>query len=102
PARHPPQLPSFPTRRSSDLLTRERTLTTRGTLRTRGPPRSRPTASRASVDGPWDRHRPFPARRRSSPPDGGGRTPTQAAPRSHRSEEHTSELQSRGHLVCRL
>src|SRR5690625_3082547 len=23
-------------------------------------------------------------------------------PRSHRSEEHTSELQSRGHIVCRL
>src|SRR5207253_10929130 len=23
-------------------------------------------------------------------------------PRGHRSEEHTSELQSRGHLVCRL
>src|SRR5690625_6268686 len=23
-------------------------------------------------------------------------------PRAHRSEEHTSELQSRGHLVCRL
>src|SRR5207253_7270411 len=23
-------------------------------------------------------------------------------PRQHRSEEHTSELQSRGHLVCRL
>src|SRR2546422_7022695 len=26
----------------------------------------------------------------------------QAAPRSRRSEEHTSELQSRLHLVCRL
>src|SRR5690625_5958485 len=25
-----------------------------------------------------------------------------APPRSRRSEEHTSELQSRGHLVCRL
>src|SRR3984893_19481303 len=25
-----------------------------------------------------------------------------AADRHHRSEEHTSELQSRGHLVCRL
>src|SRR5215510_3912483 len=25
-----------------------------------------------------------------------------AAPLSYRSEEHTSELQSRGHLVCRL
>src|SRR5437870_10149996 len=26
----------------------------------------------------------------------------QSAPRAHRSEEHTSELQSRGQLVCRL
>src|SRR5437660_8847683 len=26
----------------------------------------------------------------------------QSALQSHRSEEHTSELQSRGHLVCRL
>src|SRR5207253_9419684 len=32
---------------------------------------------------------------RSARPDGG-------ADRSSRSEEHTSELQSRGHLVCRL
>src|SRR5207253_6988138 len=28
--------------------------------------------------------------------------PTVAAVTGHRSEEHTSELQSRGHLVCRL
>src|SRR5690625_6597343 len=34
----------------------------------------------------------------SSPP---GRVPWVLVPRS-RSEEHTSELQSRGHLVCRL
>src|SRR5439155_27216870 len=32
---------------------------------------------------------------RSEPPSG-------SAPRKGRSEEHTSELQSRGHLVCRL
>src|SRR5690625_5842659 len=33
-----------------------------------------------------------------------GQTPTEAAEkmRKIRSEEHTSELQSRGHLVCRL
>src|SRR5215510_16009412 len=28
--------------------------------------------------------------------------PPRSAPRPRRSEEHTSELQSRGHLVCRL
>src|SRR5437870_9962600 len=32
--------------------------------------------------------------------DGAPRPPISARP--HRSEEHTSELQSRGHLVCRL
>src|SRR5690625_6044820 len=32
-------------------------------------------------------------------PDGGTAL---AAPRDRKSEEHTSELQSRGHLVCRL
>src|SRR5690625_5828916 len=31
-----------------------------------------------------------------------GETRTEAAPPPPRSEEHTSELQSRGHLVCRL
>src|SRR5207253_9914234 len=35
--------------------------------------------------------------RRSARPD-----PTSRADRRRRSEEHTSELQSRGHLVCRL
>src|SRR5690625_5345769 len=34
--------------------------------------------------------------------DEGEWTKMEAAERSHRSEEHTSELQSRGHLVCRL
>src|SRR5690625_5788143 len=36
----------------------------------------------------------------SSP--GGGRHHADMAGRFRRSEEHTSELQSRGHLVCRL
>src|SRR5437870_8076155 len=31
-----------------------------------------------------------------------GRKAVLLAPKSERSEEHTSELQSRGHLVCRL
>src|SRR5437870_8423251 len=64
------------------------------------------------------RPRPEPARAsRSSPGTAGGRLPGAPAPSpkprpgdttgqgrggSARSEEHTSELQSRGHLVCRL
>src|SRR3989442_9942709 len=35
-------------------------------------------------------------------PDGTVATPGYHIPASHRSEEHTSELQSRPHLVCRL
>src|SRR2546429_5213807 len=37
------------------------------------------------------------SRRNTLPPGGGGSDPP-----AHRSEEHTSELQSRLHLVCRL
>src|SRR5439155_19825780 len=40
--------------------------------------------------------RPRPCRRRR------GRAAPAASPPPARSEEHTSELQSRGHLVCRL
>src|SRR5437870_11291502 len=63
-------LPSFPTRRSSDLCRAER--------------------SGAAIDRRW----------------GGSSRRSRARRRSDdardRSEEHTSELQSRGHLVCRL
>src|SRR5439155_22823936 len=49
-----------------------------------------------------DRHRPQPARERPLP---GGRlrlAEARSQDAAMRSEEHTSELQSRGHLVCRL
>src|SRR5690625_5585714 len=75
-------LHSFPTRRSSDLLGRSA--------------RERPvlvllSRHRASGGSPAG-----PGRRRSK--GGAPSSPGRAA----RSEEHTSELQSRGHLVCRL
>src|SRR5437870_10853288 len=41
-----------------------------------------------------------PGRRRTAPPSGTGLRAAWPVP--SRSEEHTSELQSRGHLVCRL
>src|SRR3989442_6980857 len=44
------------------------------------------------------RHRPVPSRHRR-PPCG---CSSSARACAHRSEEHTSELQSRPHLVCRL
>src|SRR5690349_22025997 len=71
--------PSFPTRRSSDLA--------RHTVGRRRPPRQR-----CSV-------RLRPGRRCGS---GGGGQDRTAFPAGDRSEEHTSELQSRRDLVCRL
>src|SRR2546422_8434097 len=61
-------------------------------------------------DGPQDRNRKrFPGRRETSevsPPSRGrdGKSPARDLNRHNhrRSEEHTSELQSRLHLVCRL
>src|SRR5207244_10987669 len=69
-----PHLHSFPTRRSSDLTMRFRF--------------ARSARCRRSCSGSW-RGRP---RRATSGPAG---SPA-------RSEEHTSELQSPDHLVCRL
>src|SRR5437870_11411948 len=71
-SRHPPNLHSFPTRRSSDLASGRFTSPPAGHGRVTSPERSRG----------YERCPP-PAERQ-------------------RSEEHTSELQSRGHLVCRL
>src|SRR5439155_24053158 len=73
----PPHLHSFPTRRSSDLRPRPRIAAWRPDLDRHGEGRGGPPRTRARRRARERRHRP-------------------------RSEEHTSELQSRGHLVCRL
>src|SRR5207253_10703703 len=80
----PPHLHSFPTRRSSDL---PRTL--RSAVHIRFPRRPRPL--RQGPDRRWPPRGALPSR--------GLFVWRQARLRS---EEHTSELQSRGHLVCRL
>src|SRR5207244_12805791 len=74
-SRHPRDLHSFPTRRSSDLC--------RSPRETRTPPHLR----RGRRGGRRHRRRRASSRRRGS---------------RLRSEEHTSELQSPDHLVCRL
>src|SRR5690606_40275590 len=75
-------LHSFPTRRSSDLSA------------------APPTWSRKSPPRPASR---APAWNRSPPPSASWRRPPRPTPpRPRRSEEHTSELQSRENLVCRL
>src|SRR5690606_39918761 len=86
-------LPSIPTRRSSDLRSvRPRpcpaSARPRRGCRRRGRCHGRCAPARA-----WARRAPPPA---ACPP------PPPAAGRRPRSEEHTSELQSRENLVCRL
>src|SRR5439155_24629636 len=77
-------LHSFPTRRSSDLGT--------GTVpRCTGPACSPSARCRPRTRAPKTAPGPPPSPHRPAPP-----------PARERSEEHTSELQSRGHLVCRL
>src|SRR5439155_9024682 len=88
---HHPHLPSFPTRRSSDLYHEERApapAASAGGLA----PRAVVEYAR-EVGAGCARHRDQPEQRagRGGLHDG-----------ARRSEEHTSELQSRGHLVCRL
>src|SRR5690606_39867822 len=82
----PRDLHSFPTRRSSDLPSPAPA------------PRGRrsPTPSRRPAR--WR-----PSTRRPAPTPGPSAPPPPAVPRRRgRSEEHTSELQSRENLVCRL
>src|SRR5207253_10892491 len=75
--RPPRDLHSFPTRRSSDLA---------GVIATM--PQTAPEIPPSTVGLPWRIHSI-------------ANQPSVAAAAA-RSEEHTSELQSRGHLVCRL
>src|SRR5690349_23189733 len=88
----------FPTRRSSDL--RGRAAPLRGAL-----PARRRRLERGPVGlGPGERPAVPVAARAGDPLDDADRAAA-AAPlldRAHRSEEHTSELQSRRDLVCRL
>src|SRR5438552_8688562 len=77
-------LHSFPTRRSSDLGPWPRRARALVRAPTPGPPRPEARPVSAPVRAPATPPRPWGARRRG------------------RSDEHTSELQSPDHLVCRL
>src|SRR5690606_41617291 len=100
--RHRPQLPSFPTRRSSDLLGPE-PLATIKTL-AEALPRFLETPARTRD---WTRFigtddaRAYDIYLRSAQDVLGASSPGITRP-VWRSEEHTSELQSRENLVCRL
>src|SRR5437870_6369352 len=74
------RLRSFPTRRSSDLVVQRAALVRQLSLSRGGFPHGvlQPAAVRLQIEA------------------------VRAALAAARSEEHTSELQSRGHLVCRL
>src|SRR2546422_7395923 len=58
-----------------------------------------PISGEVAGDGPRNRHRPHPDAASDGAPF---RRPAADERGSPRSEEHTSELQSRLHLVCRL
>src|SRR5207253_9957802 len=93
--RHHRHLHSFPTRRSSDLTSSRRVTTVFRSSKfssTRGP-KSRLALLRShrSLRRSCASCRPAPRRLDFGP-----------LVEENRSEEHTSELQSRGHLVCRL
>src|SRR5207253_4451626 len=96
----PRALPSFPTRRSSDLSI---DLHYRGRLgdapvmyvRTGAPAYWRGLVFDTYRNGVWTASNHS---YRELPPY----VPPRLLPPAPRSEEHTSELQSRGHLVCRL
>src|SRR5439155_24676353 len=88
PAPQPPPAPNpFPTRRSSDLLANG--ISARGIATEVASMGNPPKVSTESLKSLWQRL--------ASLPD-----PTAKPIAVARSEEHTSELQSRGHLVCRL
>src|SRR5206468_11285925 len=93
--RHNPELHSFPTRRSSDL----RYVTPEGVPGDDPQVRARdsltPAATEPLKSWEWTPAR-APTPRLSFPP------PVPAWSWTRRSEEHTSELQSRSDLVCRL
>src|SRR5204863_8131603 len=89
---------SFPTRRSSDLAFGFRL--SRRQLFSR-----REDGSRSHVSEEFDRHARYrdTSRLEQNPPGSPGATWSRNfSLHSHRSEEHTSELQSRRELVCRL
>src|SRR5206468_6011227 len=102
PLRHHPPLPSFPTRRSSDLvrLKDAKGLHYLGQL-LRHPGRAFEVVELKMLVA--DRARRTPGRRAPSVDPGGGDAAERARKAvTNRSEEHTSELQSRSDLVCRL
>src|SRR5205814_8941172 len=93
----PRLLPSFPTRRSSELAARAREARSRQLVLPPGAPRDALLRERAAAaEGP-----PPHAHRRAEIHDRLG-VLIDPVVRGGRSEEHTSELQSLRHLVCRL
>src|SRR5437870_10976875 len=64
--------------------------------------RRAPAPRRPLADADEQGHEPGGQERRARPVDAAGRADRRLRDHELRSEEHTSELQSRGHLVCRL
>src|SRR5262249_56306444 len=95
PSRHLPDLPSFPTRRSSDLPPTSADVPPACPRRREAPGMLRPPAALRTPGSGW-KHRGFPACGSAL------RSGSWGCLHRERSEEHTSELQSLTNLVCRL
>src|SRR5437870_10439338 len=95
--RPPPTYPLFPYTTSSDLRSRARKELPRARPRGLEPP----LRSHAAALGPASAFRGIRSRAERAHGELSSRHLVRDD-RSGRSEEHTSELQSRGHLVCRL
>src|SRR5207253_11023679 len=101
PSRPPRDLHSFPTRRSSDLNLRSRRHVTAKIGFSMSVEKKLGKARGASHDSRRVGRRRF-LKQAAAAAMAAGSTFAAAAQEKARSEEHTSELQSRGHLVCRL
>src|SRR5690606_40618403 len=86
-------LPPFPTRRSSDLHSRGTCTWRRSSMKTGKPTPPRMTATARGRHTQGSATKPMALSEYSAKP---------ALLKAERSEEHTSELQSRENLVCRL
>src|SRR5439155_25659303 len=95
---HPRDIHSFPTRRSSDLVPTESTLPVSVRCTTSGSTLTAPTGVAHAAA----RSATHPTRDRRAHPRPCAIVEVVTEARHRRSEEHTSELQSRGQLVCRL
>src|SRR5207253_9034495 len=96
------QLHSFPTRRSSDLIPKDEDAMYLWRIKSQGNVEARQQFLDGYVPQIWELGLTVPDPKLRKKDDGVWEFSEPDWDELKRSEEHTSELQSRGHLVCRL